>query len=650
MAVGAALAAIACGEPPGALLPDGAPPVEPAAVRPLFEVPRPGAPPPGGFYALPFPNDLRVGEDGRIDLADHPRTSDLVGLYVDTIAEAQRGFGLTSAGFIRFDGPLDPGSLPATPGLSRAASSSVYLVDVDPDSPARGARLPVRVQFRAEPGQVIGENSLAVLPYPGFVLRERTTYALVATRRLRAASGGAVEPAPAFAAIAALEDDDGVADDPALARAHAIYQPLWDWLEEPGGDERDDVVAAAVFTTQDATSLLARVREVIWRDLPLPRPRSVTLRRVENGYAWYDGRFDGPRFQAGEPPYLRPDEGGGIEIDPGTGEPILQGMDDLRFSFTVPDGSMPEGGWPVVIYAHGTGGSYHSFRHDGTAAWLASVGIACISMDQVMHGDRSAGAPPDIAFFNLQNPLAARDNPLQGALDDFQLLRLAWNFDFVERQAGLARRVRFDRDKIYFFGHSQGSLTGVPFVAHEPLVKAAVLSGAGGLLYLSMLHKTQPVDIAGIVRVFLRDDPLDEFNPMLALLQMYMDRSDSVSYGPLLAARPSDGGRPLDVFLSEGLIDRYTPVPSIEALATAMQVDPVWPVHRDVVGLSLAGRTVQVPPVTGNQRGRTAVLVQYEEAPGSDGHFVMFDLQDARRQSINFLSSMRFTGAATVFP
>src|SRR5690606_13510136 len=112
-------------------------------------------------------------------------------------------------------------------------------VDVDPASPARGTRVPVQARFRAEPGQAIGENWLGVLPYPGFVLGERTTYALVATRRLRTAHGGEVGPAAELTAIAGPE----VPDDPALARAQAIYQPLWDWLDEPGGDEREDVVA-----------------------------------------------------------------------------------------------------------------------------------------------------------------------------------------------------------------------------------------------------------------------------------------------------------------------------------------------------------------------------------------------------------------------
>ena len=34
---------------------------------------------------------------------------------------------------------------------------------------------------------------------------------------------------------------------------------------------------------------------------------------------------------------------------------------------------MPAGGWPVAIYAHGTGGSYLSFVDDGTAEYYAMI-------------------------------------------------------------------------------------------------------------------------------------------------------------------------------------------------------------------------------------------------------------------------------------
>ena len=602
-------------------------------VRALFEVPRAGEAPADGFYALPFPNDIRVADDGSIDLADHPRLNDLAGLYLDAIMAEQRGFGLSSAGFVRFDGAIDPGSLPGDAAAAASGSASVYLVDVDPDSPARGTLAPALAHFKESEGEAIGPHSLAVLPYPGFPLAERTTYALVVTRRVLSAGGGdPVEPDDDFRALLAAD----APDDPDLARAHAIYQPLRDWLDEAEGDERDDLAAAAVFTTGAPSELLGRVREVILRDVPAPEAREVTLVDQLDGYRWFDGRYDGPNFQRGEAPYLKAGDGGDIAIDPDTGDPVVQHTEDLRFSMSIPMGARPESGWPVAIYAHGTGGDYHSFENDGTARWLAAAGIACISIDQVLHGPRNQGAPPDLAFFNLQNPLAARDNSLQGALDDFQLLRLVKGMNLVA--GGI--RVRFDPGKIFFFGHSQGSLTGVPFVAWEPEIQAAIFSGAGGLLYLSLIHKTEPVDIAALVRLFLRDDPLDEYNPVLALLQMYMERSDSVSYARRLTT---------DVFISEGLIDRYTPVPSIEALATAMRVDLVSPMRREVMGLTLAGRRVLDAPVSGNwEGGATGVLLQYDEAPDSDGHFVIFDLEDARQQSTQFLATEVADGVATL--
>jgi pimeloyl-ACP methyl ester carboxylesterase len=299
----------------------------------------------------------------------------------------------------------------------------------------------------------------------------------------------------------------------------------------------------------------------------------------------------------------------------------------------------------VVVYAHGTGGSYRSFINNGTASALAAEGIAAISIDQTLHGPRNPGGNPEVDFFNFQNPLAARDNTLQGALDDFQLVRLVTGFDFTDPNN---REIRFDSDKIFFFGHSQGGLTGVPFVAFEPLIKGAVFSGAGGVLILSLLNKTEPIDITALVAVVVRDVPLDEFNPLLGLVQGFLDRADSASYGPLVALRPPAGNAPKHVFHSMGLIDNFTPVPSIEALATSLGVSPVTPVIQDVPGIDLAGVDAVDPPVTGNLDGTTAVLLEYQAPAGRDGHFVLFDVPAGRTQSIQFLSTLAQSGTPTV--
>lgn len=612
----------------------------------LFELPREGQPPPSGFYGLPFPNDIRIDDvTGKMDLADYERPNVLVELYVDTIQEQVRGFSVVAASFARFDAAIDATSLPRTPQDSQSPDASVYLVNVDVDSDRFGERVPLLFRFEPLAGTFIGDNWLSALPYPGFVLAESTTYALVVTSRLKGADGSAVA-APAELVQVMSYDESA---DPVIARAQQIYAPLLAWLDQPGGDERSDVAVASVFTTQDATSLLKGVREVIWNEVPAPVARDIQRLTDGANYFWFDGIYDGPNFQRGESPFVRVEDGGDIAVDPATGKPLVQVMEELRFSFTVPDGPMPATGWPVALYAHGTGGSYHSFKNDGTAAALAAQGVAVISIDQVMHEPRvPPGSSPELLFFNFQNPLAARDNTLQGAIDNFQLVRLVLGFDYTSPDPAGPGAIRFDPERIYFFGHSQGGLTGPPFLVHEPLVKGAVLSGAGGLLYLSMILKTEPVDVAGLVATIIRDYPLDEFNPLLAMLQMYMDRADPVVYGPSLVRQPREGIAPKHIYQSEGFTDHYTPVRSIEALATSIGGNLVEPVLAEVPGLTLRERPVLTAPVTGNSEGATSVLVQYEQLADSDGHFVVFDVDAARLQSSRFLGTLAETGTATL--
>ncbi|MGZ3405354.1 MAG: hypothetical protein ACXVAN_02850, partial [Polyangia bacterium] len=87
------------------------------------------------FYAIPFPNDLRVAADGTVDLTAFPRTVGQVAGYVDDIDAGMRGFGENAGAFFRFDAPLDPASLPVDYAASIAPGSTVFVVDITPASP-----------------------------------------------------------------------------------------------------------------------------------------------------------------------------------------------------------------------------------------------------------------------------------------------------------------------------------------------------------------------------------------------------------------------------------------------------------------------------------------------------------------------------------
>jgi hypothetical protein len=618
----------------------------------LFAVPG-GPKPPHDFYELPFPNDIRRGADGHPDLSDYPALDPTVDKFPPAISASLDGFALNAAIFVRFGGPVDAKSLPQTPEASLADDASVYLVNVDAASPDRGVRTPLRFRFESNHGSVIGANWLSALPYPGFPLDQGTTYALVVSKRVTI-GGAAALPSDDFTAIAAADKPDNAA----LAAAQATYKPLWDTLDQPGGDERDDVVDAAVFTTQHATDIVPLVRRKI-RALPAPTASGITRYVNFSTYTMYDGTFPSPNFQTGDPPYGV--SGGDIQLG-ADGLPVVQRMETLNVSFAVPrSGPMPAAGWPVIIFNPGTGGTYHSYYDTGLIDVIAVDGVAMISIDPVLSASRDPGGNPEEDFYNFSNPAAARNNTIQGAADNFSVVRLVEGLSYTDPGSGTdpGRTITFDPANIYFFGHSQGGLTGAPFLAFEPDVPAAVLSGTGALLFEVLIGKTMPVDISVLVASVIPDNPLDEFNPVLAMLQTWVERAEPANYAPMIVRAPAIGDdghalAPKDVYQSEGFDDHWVPNKSLEAFATALGGNQIaggsgstpWPV---VEGLKLRGRDEAMPPVMGNLAGKTVVLAQYKMAAGSDGHFVVFDVAAASRTWSEFFRSRSVTGTAT-FP
>jgi predicted esterase len=560
------------------------------------------------------------------------------------------GAGTSAAVYFRFSAALDESSLPkdAAGSLDRAAGA--YLVDITPGSPSYGQATPILASFHAEEGQFIGPNWLALRPLPGLPLREGTTYAAILSRRLRGALGETVERDADFSR---LLSDAEPSEEP-YRSAWARYAPLRAYLSLRGG--AGDVVGATVFTTQKATGIMAELRSAVYAQGPTPMPRDLTYLRDHDGLcSIYVGKFDSPNFQDGDPPYLY--SGGGLHRN-AEGRPAPARVEALRFGVSVPNAEMPKDGWPVIIYAHGTGGDYLSFMRealDVRAALIETPGeepvrMAMIGIDQVLHGPRDPShGDPEITFFNMTNLEAARENVKQGAVDDFQLLRLVENFAVDSAPGPKARPIRFDKKRIYFAGHSQGGLTGPLFVAAEPKVKAAVMSGAGSVLTLSLLNKREPTDVAALVEALLQE-PATPDHPLLNLLQAYFESSDPNNYGPLMFRRPPPGMQPKSIFQTLGVTDNYTPNPNIAAFALSLGVQPVGPHLYNIEGLELTGMSWGERPVQNNVAdGRaTGVLHQYTQAPGSDGHFVIFDLWAGRHDWTRFLASHAKTGVAAL--
>jgi hypothetical protein len=640
------------------------------------------------LYAIPYPNDVRLQPDQTIDLAGIEKDQlELIKLYVETvIANRLGGFACGGAIHIRFNNTIDTTSLPQTPRESLLPGSSLFLVNIDKASPEYAQRVPLRWKYSVKAQRYIGANSLAVLPARGFILAPNTTYAVVATEALSDRLGDSVQPDADFRLLL----DDKPPTDTSLARAHAAYTPLRRYLDDVG---MTGIVTATVLTTGRPTELAGLARQVV-HGLPTPAAKGLSVVGEEASHYEVEGTYEAPNFQTGAPPYLKPADGGVFKLD-ASGKPVAQRTEVMRFALSVPKGEMPAAGWPVVIYAHGTGGSYRTFMNTGVAKSLAEVkdddggviaGLAAVGIDQVLHGPRSPqGSVPELTFFNLQNPAAAVHNVIQAGVDNFSLLRMIKELTFdrlrwaegADKQ-GLVRfdpPVKFNPKRVLFMGHSQGSLTGPVFLAHEPTINAVVLSGAGGGAVLGLLEKTAPITIKPLLAAALGEDP-DEFHPMMALVQQMLEAADTANYGRHLIRAPVKGVGPKSVFLSQGFVDHYTPNATTDALAVTIGLPLAGTAVRAVDNLALANLADVALPLAGNlQAGGEAVtgaLLQYRAALketackddgdcdkgdycevsegrcADDGHYVVFGRDDATRQYSRFLATAARDGVPVI--
>ena len=637
-----------------------------SSIRSVFVVPAsPEALDGKAFFDHPFPSDLRRDANGAVVFKGFPNPQGLplLAQYVTATDGLLKGFSTAAAAALRFDGPLDPLTLPADPPAAMANDASVQIIDVDPASPERGKRHLAQMHWQAAEAVYWPSNTLAVLPMLGRPLRPKTRYAVVVTNKVRTATGALVGRASELAEVLDLE--------PVSERTravHDLYAPAVTELRG-AGIAAADIVHLTVFTTNDATEETFAAMDDVVQNVPMPTARDWTRKDEGADMVVYEGNYGpSPNYQAGDVPFRKPENGGGFIVE--DGRPKLQSTFDLRFALAVPDAvkcPAPASGYPIVLYSHGTGGDFRSFIDDGTAVALAQKCLATMGIDQIFHGTRP-GAPAlgdpqaetttQLLFFNLDNILAARTSNRQSAIDVVQQARLftQTKIKVPAATAKGAQDIAFDGTRVTFFGHSQGGLNGPLFLAGSDLARGAVLSGAGSDLALNLLEKTKPVDVAAGFRLLVGlSDPdsateLNLFHPVMTLVQSIVDSADPLQYGGFIARGPRAGYAPKSIYQTEGVGpdgvgDSYAPPHGIEALSVAIGLPRQLPGVRPVVEGQWAGLSdVSVPPegLSGNLGdGRASgVLAQFVPKKGKDGHFVVFNDSGARNQAATFLMNL----------
>jgi hypothetical protein len=652
------------------------------------------------YFRLPFPADLRR-KGGGLDLegfarppasfAVAPELATVIDRWMDHLEQDTPGFAVDGVVLFR-----------SSTGV-RAMNGGIRYINITPGHPKYGEALD-GLSYTAENGSVSGNNYicrnwLAIEPSDGVVLDPDATYAVILTDATEPSGGGRFTPD----ADLKLMLQASAPTEAAKAPAWATFAPLRAYLASPtnSGDKRissDAIVGATVFTTAKHRDLMARARKAVY-DGPLavsdlqvcdvegdsPCSLAPGLSDAERAarrcpapnpaFTEIHGRVTLPIFQEGRPPYV--DNGGKIQVD--ADGPVLHAVQDVCFALTVPKTTAPEAGFPTLVFAHGTGGGFRDAAAGGPAERAAKIGVATLSLEGNLHGERRGdtdtdglvdGLPLDQLVFNLRNPDAARDNILQGAIDQFTAVRLAGHL--ADATAPEPPPATLDPANLFFMGHSQGAQAGVAFLPYEPDIRAVVLSGGGANLLRAILGKTEPkVSLGGaeypprdLLQLAFQerpDRPISANHPLLQLFNTFVNRSDGDVYGPLLRRGASEDIGAKHILSYIGHVDSYTPLRAAASLAISANLavggSNLFPAPCDqyaddearVCGYSISGFMPVTPlPASGNAGSATAVVLMRDKPADKDGHFVAFTPTELDR-IISFIDSAR-DGAVAVVP
>lgn len=642
---------------------------------------------PTQFYRFPYPSDLRLRDGAPIGSAfPNPLGVQLVE-SVRNAASGRKGFPVVPTGYFKFGQPLAPRSIeeviPADP------SSPVLLVDVDDASPEKGRLIPTVAAVLA-PDEYVPENVLGVAPRPGFVLHGKRKYAFVVLRSLKDARGALLEVPPTLARIAKGEAPAGARGGEALA----LHAPLFAVLKDKG-IAAGDVAAATVFTTGDVVADFGAMSDGV------VKAHSATIGALsvdpDDGathprYCELVGTMTLPQFQKGTPPFASE---GLFEIG-ADGLPKKQRDETVPIRISLPKQAMPAGGYPLVMYFHGSGGLSTAPMDRGTwrpesdpskcpekstDSWegvkgcntqgegpshvVAEHGFAMAGSALPVNPERVKNAT-SIEYIQLGNLAAMRDTFRQGALEQRLYLKALLDLqiapDVVSACTGMSlpsgeTAYRFKAEPIVAMGQSMGGMYTNIIGAIEPKIRAVAPTGAGGYWSYFITKTTLYSDGAQLVASLANaGDDLNWMHPILTTFETAVEPADPFVYMPRLARDPLEGHAPREIYEPVGKGDSYFPIELYDAVALSyghpQAGEIVWPSMQDALKLgALDGlRSYPISQNLTSVGGKpyTGVVVQYAGDGVYDPHAIYTQLDAVKYQYGCFFASFLAKGVATV--
>ena len=615
------------------------------------------------FFDFPYPSDLRLTPQGTPDVAAFPDPGVPILVGLKKAAQERKGFPMVPAAYFKFTAKLkdrDPELL-----VDGGVKAPLLLLDVDPASPERGTAYPVVAQT-PNPDAYVPENLLSIAARPGIVLAPNRKFAFVVTRAVGMDAGGEPQAPAALLALSRGEVPAG-AKGPLLKE---LYAPLWETLDKVGVP-RADVVGATVFTTGDVVADNATLGDLVVKTYA-PDLTDLTLladpANTQPELCHVRAKIVMPQFQKGTPIFTTE---GLFEIGP-DGLPTKQRDESVPVSIGIPKKPMPAGGYPLVVYFHGSGGVSQQVINGGDlgdppdrwpGATLAALGFATAGQALPISPERVPGAK-DIDYINVNNLVAMRDTFRQGIVESRMFLAALSRVHVpASVLAGCTGPTLPAGETDYHFAdnpHAQGQSMGGMYTnlvsASEKRIKLAVPTGAGGYWVYFILKTSTVPGAAGLVALLLRTtEKLSFLHPALQIAETALEPIDPMVSAARVGHRPLPGHPARPIYEPVGLNDSYFPTAIYDAMDLAYAHprvgDEIWPTMRDAQ--KLAGLDTPLSyPVKANLKSvdgmpYTGAIVQY--APnGYDGHAIYRKHDAVLYQYGCFHASFLKTGTAVI--
>jgi len=522
--------------------------------------------------ANPFPSDRLLDASGHVQVPASyldpglPATAEFqtAHTYLQTIAgqlTTLSGFGTFSPIKLRFD----------------------RLVTVSAGENPKGILLLEYNDLSAAPPAITAsaynpEHSIEVRPVRP--LKPKTTYALVVTSALADADGNPIQPSADFAQLLA-----GTNLNPDLTAWRARLQPVIAFVNSAFGIAPNMLALVDLFTTQPTTDdLIAIQQRLTSGDLTPGLPVFVNppLGNLDTGifaegtpqYTSLIGASSAPNVAAVAigvfDSYDFREASGGPFAPRFVNGPDVPRVNHLDFYMTIPKAPKPPGGYPIMIYGHGLGGSGRDIGPVMRDA-PGDAPVVGIAISEVQHGRRGTEGN----FFVLKNIWSTRENFRQSVADFMQEARMIEN----AHAAGIAPFDQIDPQHIEYRGVSLGGIIGTVFMAVDPAVQVGMLSVPGGGLAnildsndigslldpLISLQVTIPIESPFFPR-FL--------HAFQSLTQWALESADPIAYAPymIVPGMQLPGVPPKRILMHEGVIDNTIPNRTTDDLALAMHL------------------------------------------------------------------------------